>query len=71
MKYAASLFLLLLVLSCSQQNEKEVTTGEAEPQPDTVVSSTMIPAYNPESNKNIWRATDDYKKRIQFQQLTG
>ena len=62
MKYSAPLFLLLLVLACNQQNEKVVTTGKAEPQTEPVVSTPGIPAYNPELNKNIWRATDDYKK---------
>ena len=62
MKYRAPLFLLLLVLACNQQNEKEGTTDDAEPKSDTVVFSSGIHEYNPESNKNIWRATDDYKK---------
>ena len=62
MKYRALLFSLLLILACTQQNENTITTGEAEPQTATVLSSPNIPAYDPELNKNIWRATDDYKK---------
>ena len=62
MKYRTPLFLLLLVLACNQQNEKVVTTGKAEPQTEPVVSTPDIPAYNLKLNKNIWRATDDYKK---------
>lgn len=62
MKYCTSLFLVLLILACSQKKEKEVTTGKAEPQTEPVVSSSTIAAYHTELNKIIWRATDDYKK---------